>query len=82
MPHISDVQGILRENLLDAGCDPELIERFMALIGQGKEQEALALLTKHRKHLLDCCHAEQKKIDCLDYLVYRMKKEARKTPRF
>lgn len=80
MPHISDAQGILRENLLDAGCGPELMERFMALIGQGKEQEALALLTGHRKHLLDYCHAEQKKIDCLDYLVYRIKKEAKKAP--
>lgn len=80
MAHISDVQGILRENLLDAGCDTELIERFMALTGQGKEREALALLAKHRKHLLDCCHAEQKKIDCLDYLVYQIKKEARKAP--
>ena len=77
MPHISDVQGSLRENLLDAGCDPELTERFLALIGQGKEQEALALLTGHRKYLLDCCHAEQKKIDCLDYLLYRMERDQR-----
>ncbi len=25
--------------------------------------------------MLDSCHAEQKKIDCLDYLIYRLKKE-------
>ncbi|WP_298034211.1 hypothetical protein [uncultured Dysosmobacter sp.] len=82
MPHIADTQGILRENLSDAGCGPELIERFMALAEQGQEEEGLALLAKHRKHLLDRCHAEQKKIDCLDYLVYQMKKETRKTPQF
>ncbi len=82
MPHIADTRGILRENLSDAGCDPELIQRFMALAEQGQEAEGLALLAKHRKHLLDCCHAEQKKIDCLDYLVYQMKKEVRKTHPF
>ncbi len=69
MPHILDAQGILRENLADAGCDPELIERFMALAGQGR-----ALLAKHRKRLLDRCHAEQEKIDCLDHPIYRMEK--------
>jgi len=77
MPHISDTQGRLRENLADAGCGEELTRQFMALAEQGKTREALALLAGHRKTLLDCCHAEQKKIDCLDYLVYHMEKEAK-----
>ncbi len=80
MAHISDTQGRLRENLADAGCGEELTQRFMALVEQGKTREALALLTGHRKALLDCCHAEQKKLDCLDYLVYRMEKEAKGSP--
>ncbi len=80
MPHISDTQGRLRENLADAGCGEELARRFMALVEQGKTREALDLLAGHRKALLDCCHAEQKKIDCLDYLVYRMEKEAKESP--
>jgi len=49
----------------------------MALAEQGKTREALVLLAGHRKTLLDCCHAQQKKLDCLDYLVYRMEKEAK-----
>ncbi len=77
MPHISDTQGRLRENLVDAGWGEELTRRFMDLAEQGRTREALALLAGHRKALLDCCHAEQKKIDCLDYLVYRMEKEAK-----
>lgn len=76
MPDITDARAILRENLSDAGCDPKLAERFLTLVGQGREEEGLALLREHRKRLLECCHAEQKKIDCLDYLVYRMEKEA------
>ncbi len=79
MPHISDTQGRLRENLTDAGCGEELTRRFMDLAEQGKTREALALLAGHRKALLDNCHAEQKKIDCLDYLVYRMEKEAKRS---
>lgn len=74
MPHITDTQGILRENLLDAGCGQKLTEQIMALLQQGKTAEGLALLAQHRKHLLDCCHAEEKKIDCLDYLVYTVEK--------
>ncbi len=80
MPHISDTQGRLRENLVDAGCGEELTRRFMTLTEQGKTREALVLLAGHRKVLLDSCHAEQKKIDCLDYLVYRMEKEAKELP--
>ncbi len=80
MPHISDTQGSLRENLADAGCGEELARRFMDLVERGRTREALALLAGHRKALLDSCHAEQKKIDCLDYLVYRMEKEAKGLP--
>ncbi len=81
MPHIADTQGILRENLSDAGCDLEMIEQFMTLIQQGNREGGLALLAKHRKRLLDCCHAEQKKLDCLDYLVYQMNRQGKNPPR-
>ena len=35
------------------------------------------LLAGHRKKLLDHCHAAEKKIDCLDYLVYQMEKKTK-----
>lgn len=60
-------------NLEDAGCDRELIDRFMQLLEDGQKEAGLSLLAKHRRFLLDCCHADQKRIDCLDYLLYRMK---------
>lgn len=66
----------LRQNLMDAGCDPLSAQRFMSLLEQGQEGEALALLTEHRKNLLERCHAAERKIDCLDYLVYQMKRNA------
>ena len=67
----------LRQNLMDAGCDDLLTEQFLSLIGQGLEKEALSLLARHRKNLLEHCHAAERKIDCLDYLVYQIEKKAK-----
>lgn len=57
-------------NREDAGCDNELIDQFMDLLKTGKKEEGLSLLAKHRRFLPDCYHADQKKIDCLDYLWF------------
>ena len=65
------------QNLKDAGCDSETIEKFMADLQKGKEANGLKRVAAHRKNLLDSLHREQKCIDCLDYLVYQMK-EAKK----
>lgn len=65
------------QNLKDAGCDSDTIEKFMADLQKGKEANGLKLLAVHRKNLLDSLHREQKCIDCLDYLVYQIK-EAKK----
>ncbi|MCI9274444.1 MAG: hypothetical protein HFE39_10920 [Clostridiales bacterium] len=62
------------QTLKDAGCDSETIEEFMADLQKGKEACGLKRLAAHRKKLLDSLHREQKCIDCLDYLVYQMKK--------
>jgi len=61
-------------NLVDAGCNSELISQFMNLLECGDKESGLSLLTKHRRFLLECYHADQKRIDCLDYLIYRLRK--------
>lgn len=63
------------QNLIDAGCSHEMVEKFMALQDKGREEEQLDLLSCHRKKLLDQLHLEEHRIDCLDYLVYRMQKK-------
>lgn len=68
------VESII-QNLKDAGCDSQTIEKFMADLQKGKEVNSLKLLAEHRKKLLESLHKDQKCIDCLDYLVYQMKKE-------
>lgn len=65
----------ITQNLADAGCDETLIRQFWQLMSQGKRRESLALLAGHRQCLLDSCHGVQRKIDCLDYLVYQLDRE-------
>lgn len=62
------------QNLKDAGCSEGLIGQFQECCRQGKEKEGIRLLRKHRDALLDAMHREQKRIDCLDYLLYQINK--------
>ena len=63
------------QNLKDAGCTDEMVEEFMALQGSEDEEQQIRLLSGHRKHLLEKLHREEKRIDCLDYLLYQMQKK-------
>lgn len=69
---IREQQKII-ENLKDAGCDDLVIEQFLMLEKEQKKQEQLRLLSSHRKTLLNSVHKNQKRIDCLDYLLYKLK---------
>ena len=35
----------------------------------------IKILSNYRKKLLDTIHEEQSKLDCLDYLIFTLKKE-------
>ena len=74
MAEASDTEGILRQNLIDAGCDPEIVQQCMELARGRRTEEMKRILTRHRRALLDTVHTEQKKIDCLDYLFCKMDK--------
>lgn len=63
------------QNLIDAGCEQNLIAEFIEFFRQKNISKDLKLLAAHRRLLLDNIHREQKRIDCLDYLVYKMTKE-------
>ncbi|MCD8237888.1 MAG: hypothetical protein LUC92_00920 [Clostridiales bacterium] len=62
------------QNLKDAGCGDETISKFMENINKGYTEEGTDLLNRHRRNLLNKLHKSQRQIDCLDYLVYTMKK--------
>ena len=62
-------------NLRDAGCGGKMVEKVLALEAEGEREAQLRLLFAHRKLLLKRLHREEKRIDCLDYLVHQMRKE-------
>ena len=66
------------ENLRDAGCDDGMIERCREIAAEvlddrRRRAELARLLTPHRKALLDALHADQAKLDCLDYLLFQLR---------
>ena len=74
MGEIPEMTRLLR-NLKDAGCDEAMIQKYLQLQEESKRQEQFRLLSLHRAALLDRVHASQNMIDCLDYLIYTMKRE-------
>ena len=75
MAEASDKTGIFYQNLEDAGCDKQTKEKCMTLFKAGNMRGILPLLSDHRKDLLSTVRAGQKRMDCLDYLIYKIQKE-------
>lgn len=68
-------ENAIYDNLIDAGCSQQTAKQFINGLKNGKTADSLKLLTAHRRTLLDSLHDAQCKIDCLDYLLYMIKKE-------
>ena len=61
-------------NLKAAGFEPDTIENYVSCWKAGRIGEQMKLLSAQRINLLDQVHQQEKQIDCLDYLVYQIKK--------
>ncbi len=70
-----DSQFSLNRNLNDAGCDEMTKKSFLELCASGKMKEGIHLLQKHRNTLLDRVHESQKKIDALDFLLFKLRND-------
>ena len=65
------------QNLKDAGCGAQTIEKVCRLYGNGQVPDAIKTLRKHRSSMMDSMQESQKSLDFLDFLVWRMEKEKR-----
>ena len=65
-----DSEAAIVRNLEDAGCDQDT--DYVEHLRIGNQKDQLRLLEKHRNLLLERVHKEEKRIDCLDYLVYQI----------
>lgn len=70
----------IRQNLIDAGCGTNVIETFFMEFDRGNALAQRWVLIGQRQELLESIHMEQRKLDCLDYLLYQLgkKEETRK----
>ena len=76
---MTDEKNKILQNLKDADCNRELIERFFMLDKNQRTFEQLKLLDEYRKKLVESLHQDQRKIDCLDYLIFNLKQKQNDT---
>lgn len=60
------------QNLEDAGCETEMIRDFMGWFDKGQQTKQLELLEHQREYLLGRVHTDERRISCLDYLIYQI----------
>ncbi|MCD8047889.1 MAG: hypothetical protein LUD80_04955 [Clostridiales bacterium] len=75
MPERNSETQRFYQNLTDIGFGEEMISRCVSLRERGQSKELLRTLQSGRRDLLNHIHAEQKKLNWLDYLVYRLNRE-------
>ena len=72
--YVSERKDAVMQNLSDADCPQEVIRQFMQNAEEDRQTQAIQVLEKHRRTLLDRVHREEKYIERLDYLLYSLRK--------
>lgn len=68
----SKTEGCRLCHLSDVGCGKHMTEQILRMRKDGDRTGEMKLLTKLRQTLLNRIHANQRKLDCLDFLLYQM----------
>ena len=58
--------------LEDAGCEAGTIRDFLKWFEQGRKEKQLEVLEYQREYLLGRVHTDERRISCLDYLIYQI----------
>ena len=64
----------LPQALADSAFTQQEKQLILAYYDEGKLTEVLPLLRRQRSALLDTIHERQSNLECLDYLIYQLKK--------
>ena len=70
MPEIEE----LMQGLKDSGCSEEAAARICCLCSAGDYKEMLRQMKKQRCALVEKMHESQKKVDRMDYLIYKQER--------
>ena len=69
---IPDIR-FLKQTLEDAGCDDRMIGECIKIAETRPSAELLKPLCHYRAALLERQHESKEQIDCLDFLLYRIR---------
>lgn len=64
---------LILQNLVDAGCDDELVKQCITLIDEENYTFLKCKLSSHRSKILKGIRLYQGQLDSLDYLLYQFK---------
>lgn len=62
--------------LQDAGCDDNAIDKFIK--ANGRKKDMLHILQQQRINILNILHPVQKQLECIDFLIYKIRKAGQK----
>lgn len=71
-------ENSLRKNLIDADCDLDLINEVLLDYKDENLDQMMKRLKEYRFTLLERVRFQQKKLDCLDYLIVLLRKRGEK----
>lgn len=74
MADARDEQGMLQENLRDAGFSADQTEYLLQLLEEHHDAVLKQYMEEHRKNLLVHLHRYTEQLDCLDYFTYIIQK--------
>ncbi len=64
----------INQYLKDAGCEERQRKQFLSIYHTSSIQDQVTLLRQWRKPLMDKLHESQEKVDCMDFLLYKLRK--------
>ncbi len=62
--------------LSDCGCDAVKTEEFLAIKENCCKESCIRFLKRHRKCLMEQIHRMGHQVDCVDYMIRELEKEA------
>lgn len=67
-------KGIL-QCLKDCGCDERTAEQFIAYGQEARLRDQIRLLNRRRRSLMDDLHENQRKVDCIDFMIRELEQK-------
>lgn len=64
--------------LKDCGCDERTAKQFLAYGQEARPRDQIRLLNRRRRSLMDDLHENQKKVDCIDFMIRELEQKGEK----